>query len=90
MSVPKTIYLQLGEDVKPREVTDWDTGDVTWCRDKINDNDIEYTLSKELKRLRKIEAAAKVVIAYSGGCDDELLYDALPYLAEALEEGETE
>jgi len=46
--------------------------------------------NEELARLRKIEAAAKVVIAYSGGCDDELLYDALPYLAEALEEGETE
>ena len=44
--------------------------------------------NEELERLRKIEAAAQVVISYSGGCDDELLYDALPDLAEAL--GETE
>ena len=45
--IPKVIYLQIGEDVDLDNFNDWDTGDVTWCRDKINDNDIKYILAPD-------------------------------------------
>jgi len=48
-NIPKKIYLNLGFD-KDELLQDEDFkdlnhhGEVTWCEDKINDTDIEYTL----------------------------------------------
>lgn len=46
-NLPKRIYLQIGEDC---DHTDWDkiypSHEVSWCEDKINDNDIVYSLDK--------------------------------------------
>ena len=39
--IPNKIYLNIGCD--PKDVEDFnDLSEVTWCADKINDNDIEY------------------------------------------------
>lgn len=44
-NLPKRIYLQIGEDC---ECNDWNdiypTQEVSWCADKINNNDIVYNL----------------------------------------------
>jgi len=37
INVPTTIYLQINEI------------DITWCEDRINDNDLEYTLCRSSK-----------------------------------------
>lgn len=46
-NLPKTIYLQIGEDC---DHDDWNkiypSHEVTWCEDKINNNDIVYRLDK--------------------------------------------
>jgi len=48
-NIPKKIYLNLGFD-KDELLQDEDFkdlnyhGEITWCEDKINDTDIEYTL----------------------------------------------
>ena len=40
-NIPNKIYLNMGCD--PKEVKDFsELSEVTWCVDKINDNDIEY------------------------------------------------
>lgn len=53
-NLPEKIYLQIGEDC---DCDNWDemypTHEVTWCADKINDNDIVYILDK--RRLEKPE-----------------------------------
>jgi len=47
-NLPKTIYLQIGDNC---DFDDWNKiypmYEVTWCVDKINDNDIEYQLTKK-------------------------------------------
>lgn len=40
MSAPDRIYLQVPDDCDSFE--DAERGEVSWCRDKINDGDIEY------------------------------------------------
>ena len=49
-NIPKIIYLQVGEDVAEHELKDLDftKGGITWCWDKINDNDIEYINKADL------------------------------------------
>jgi hypothetical protein len=37
-NAPEVIYLQVGDG------DDWSA--VTWCRDRINDSDLEYRLVK--------------------------------------------
>ena len=45
---PKIIYLQIGEDadITEFEESDFQTNAITWCWERIFDNDIEY-LSKQ-------------------------------------------
>ncbi len=54
INTPKTIYLQIGEG----DVNDFNKlAEVTWCEDKINDNDIEfrvYTKSEALEALKDL------------------------------------
>lgn len=54
-NLPKKIYLQIGEDCDCEE---WEkiypSHDVSWCEDKVNNNDIVYVLDK--RRLKKEES----------------------------------
>ena len=44
--LPKRIYLQWDpEGERPEDVDLVELDDVTWCQDKINDNDAEYILN---------------------------------------------
>ena len=45
-NVPEKIYLQIGEDC-PDDVDFYELSEITWCADKIHDNDIEYQLVKK-------------------------------------------
>lgn len=48
---PETIYLQVGDIDSDCEFSECDdSGEVTWCADKIHDTDIEYRLVKRRKR----------------------------------------
>lgn len=67
MEAPKTIYLQLeNEDQDPYQLKNLDEG-TTWCRDKVNDDDVEYIrkdlydkLSEhEIKRIAEITELIK-------------------------------
>ena len=60
-NIPKEIYLQISDDcdtddfLKETKIVG-DEGEVgiTWCEDKINDNDIRYVLDKRhIKKGRK-------------------------------------
>jgi len=45
-NIPKKIYLQIGEDC-PHDVDFNELVGVSWCADKINENDIEFVLVRE-------------------------------------------
>ena len=50
---PKAIYLQVcPEDDGECNTPFHDHTEVTWCQDRINDGDIEYTRSEEVAKLR--------------------------------------
>lgn len=42
MNQPKQIYLQIGEDTILESESDFKELEVTWCTEKINENDIKY------------------------------------------------
>lgn len=46
---PQRIFLQVGELVEDAAFDDLAEGEVTWCIDKIDDNDIEYRLVRPSK-----------------------------------------
>ena len=48
-NLPKVIWLQIGEDCDCENI-EWRDHDITWCVDKINDNDIRYVLDKRQRR----------------------------------------
>jgi hypothetical protein len=51
-NIPKTIYLQIDADGEtPNDFKD--LSGISWCADKIYDNDIEYVLSSELAALKE-------------------------------------
>jgi hypothetical protein len=51
-NIPKTIYLQIDADGEtPNDFKD--LSGISWCADKIYDNDIEYVLSSELAALQE-------------------------------------
>ena len=57
-NVPKIIYLQVDpENEDPDNFND--LSEVTWCKDKINDTDIEYCLSGGSEHKKGIEKAIK-------------------------------
>lgn len=47
-NLPKKIYLQIGEDT-PKDFDFNNLGGVSWCDERINDNDIEYVLKCTVK-----------------------------------------
>ncbi len=48
--VPERIFLQIGECEKWEEDLPIDWKEVTWCADKIFDNDIEYVRVHKRKK----------------------------------------
>lgn len=56
-NIPRSIFLQVdSENEKPEDFKE--LGEVTWCKDRINDNDIEYIL----KPKRIIKNYLKMII----------------------------
>ncbi len=54
MNPPKVIWLQIGEDVLIKHVSDWyNLVEITWCVDQINENDIRYVLDEDDFQNRK-------------------------------------
>lgn len=45
-NIPKTIYLQIGIDCSDDEDFN-DLSEVSWCAERINENDIEYVLKEK-------------------------------------------
>ncbi len=43
-NIPKKIYLQIGEDCDAEDFAKIRHNELTWCEDRICNNDIEYTL----------------------------------------------
>ena len=77
-NIPNKIYLNIGYD--PEKGDDFnDLGEVTWCVDKVNDNDIEYQrkpiwhdLRKNPKDLPKLEDIIIVCKEFMG---TEIIYE---------------
>jgi hypothetical protein len=49
-NIPEKIYLQVTEEdieLSENDFNNFDTECVTWCKDRINDTDIEYQLVKK-------------------------------------------
>lgn len=71
-NLPKTIYLQIGEDC---DHDDWNkiypSHEVSWCEDKINNNDIVYRLDK--RRLDEPKARSNGNAGYKEPAEDTLL-----------------
>ncbi len=61
MKTPDTIYLQTCGDCcgQDCENCDFDTlGEVTWCKDKINDSDTAYFSEEAVRKLLRNEYAS--------------------------------
>ncbi len=43
-NAPEKIYLQMGDFIPPADFSDFT--EVTWCKDRIDENDIEYVLAE--------------------------------------------
>lgn len=72
---PQRIYLQFGPDCTPDDITDseWESGEVTWCADRVYETDIEYVnaatiarLTAENERLTRERDEAREVIGDDG------------------------
>jgi hypothetical protein len=61
-NIPDKIYLQVGDnigwEVDFKELED--TGEVTWCSDKIENWDIKYIRASELERLINQEVERRI------------------------------
>ena len=51
-NIPNKIYLQIGEKT-PKDADFEELNEVTWCQDRINDNDIEYVRIDKNKKNEK-------------------------------------
>ena len=54
-NIPKKIYLQIDpEKENPEDFKE--LREVTWCEDRINDNDVEYIMESEIaKKLDELD-----------------------------------
>ncbi len=50
-NIPKNIYLQVDSDGDNSEIEFKDLAGVTWCADRINDNDLKFQLNQTDNRL---------------------------------------
>jgi len=75
MAAPNTIYLQVDpEGEKAPDVDLVNLDDVTWCQDRINDNDIKYVLEAKLsaseERVRVLSEALETLLLWANAFDD--------------------
>lgn len=82
-NLPKTIYLQIGEDC---DHDDWNkiypSHEVSWCEDKINNNDIVYRLDK--RRLDEPKARSNGNAGYKEPAEHYLYFRKKPVVIEAV------
>lgn len=55
-NIPDRIFLQIGEDC-PSDADFNELGEVSWCDDRINENDLEYKLVKKGRYYDKKEVS---------------------------------
>lgn len=52
-NIPGKIYLQIGDECDSEDFNE--LSEVSWCKDKIYDNDIEYTLQNQMDNITEKE-----------------------------------
>ncbi len=50
---PNTIWLQVDPEGESYDPEYYDADDMTWCKDKINDNDVEYVRADHVAEIEK-------------------------------------
>jgi len=65
-NIPRKIYLQIGPNVWVDDFNDLEGFEITWCRDKIFNNDIEYVRKKNLTNFEKVKAFHEKFKMYIG------------------------
>lgn len=55
MKPPERIYLQIGDDAESDfdGVTFDERSEVSWCKDRIFDSDVEYVIAPRERRLKR-------------------------------------
>jgi len=76
-NLPEKIYLQIGDDEPLEDWNDLPTGaEITWCVDKIFDNDIVYTLDKRrLKKEKKMNRYPDILRGFPAEPDIKMIND---------------
>lgn len=73
---PKKIYLQADpENEKPKDFENLEG--ITWCADKINNNDIEYIRADVMQQYAD-EQMEKEAVAYGGHLIESHIYKKVP------------
>jgi hypothetical protein len=86
-NIPKTIYLQIGEECPTDDGEDFnDLSEVSWCAERINENDIEYA-NEEIARIEGILLGLKICkeMWAQGTISHENIYENEVYYKEELE-----
>lgn len=65
---PRTIYIQWHGDGDPDD-GDVSIGDVTWCKDRIFDNDVEYIRADVVEQIRLRERERTANMAADLACE---------------------
>jgi hypothetical protein len=89
-NIPKTIYLQIGEDCPTDDGEDFNKlYGVSWCAERINENDIEYELkgNEEKARIKGVLLGLQICkeMWAQGTISHENIYENEVYYKEELE-----
>jgi len=61
-NIPKKIYLQIGDDC-PDAVDFNQLIGVSWCSDRINENDIEFCLVTRKRKQNTLHESGELIIS---------------------------
>jgi hypothetical protein len=89
-NIPKKIYLQIGKDCPTDDGEDFSKlYGVTWCAERINENDIEYELkgNEEKTRIKGVLLGLQICkeMWAQGTISHENIYENEVYYKEELE-----
>jgi hypothetical protein len=89
-NIPKTIYLQIGKDCPDDEDFN-DLAEVSWCAERINENDIEYA-NEEIARIEGILIGLKICkeMWAQGTISHENIYENEVYYKEELKKNKSQ